>query len=695
LNTEDIIKSYYKKLVENIQEGLGIVDPEENIIFANKAYCEILGYSKSEIMNMNLRDLISESEFKKILKQTNQRTRGESSKYELLMQHKNGEVRNIMASVSPLFNEDGKYEGAMGFILDITKQKRTENELKKYRVHLEKLVKIRTEKLKRANERLKKEIEERKQAEEEIARSEAFHRNVIENASGVPFRLIFGPTIGTGHYEFVGTGITNLLGIPSDEFTENFFNESLEEVIPLTPEITADSEGNRNAMIQGKILHYKADIRVRTQQNENIWLSDNSLPLKDKKTGKVIGSYGILQNINERKRLEEEHQRLQAQIQHSQKLESLGILAGGIAHDFNNLLMGILGNASLALKDLSIEASQRRYIEKIEKIAQRAAELTNQMLAYSGKGTFVVQPVNLSVLVEEMAQLFQASIPKKVTLRYNFEKTLPLVEADLTQLRQVILNLIINASESIGGKLGIVTISTGVMKVDSAYFEETYLSEKLFEGDYVFFEVSDNGTGMDKETAKKIFDPFFTTKSSGRGLGLAVVLGIVRGHKGAIKVYSEPDSGTSIKVLFPVKEVARKKPVRKKPGKSVVLAGKTVLVIDDEETICDVARDMLESININVITALDGPEAVKIFCKKADEISAVLLDTTMPEMSGKEVFRDLRRIKPDVKVILTSGYNENDVTSHFAGKGLAGFIQKPYSQEKLIATLNDVLETTK
>jgi len=368
------------------------------------------------------------------------------------------------------------------------------------------------------------------------------------------------------------------------------------------------------------------------------------------------------------------------------------VLAGGIAHDFNNLLMGVLGNASLALMKMNRESPGREHITKVETAARRAAELTNQMLAYSGKGKFVIEPLVLSRVVEEMAHLLEAVISKKAMLRYEFADDLPAVEADAAQIRQVVMNLILNASDAIGDRSGVITVTTGVLRADRDYLEDTYIDSELPEGYYVFAEISDTGRGMDVETQRTIFDPFFTTKFAGRGLGLAAVLGIVRGHRGAIKVYSEPGRGSTFKILLPAAEEPKEVRVVKPVDASDWRGAGTVMVVDDEEVIRETARMILEALGFRVLLATDGRDAVERFRERGDEVDVVLLDMTMPHMSGEEAFTELRRIRPDISVILSSGYNEQDATNRFAGKGLSGFIQKPYSAQELANTLRGVVE---
>jgi PAS domain S-box-containing protein len=396
----------------------------------------------------------------------------------------------------------------------------------------------------------------------------------------------------------------------------------------------------------------------------------------------------IFDDITHAKKEEEERRSLERQVQQAQKLESLGVLAGGIAHDFSNLLVAVMGNADLALAEMSPASPARESIKEIEKASQRAAELCRQMLAYSGKGRYVVECLDLAAVVKEMAHMLEVSISKKALLKYRFTPGMPPVKADATQLRQVIMNLIINASEAIGEKSGVITITVGAMTCDRAYLSDVYLDETLEEGLYVTLEVSDTGIGMDEQTRRKIFDPFFTTKFAGRGLGLAAVLGIVRGHRGALKVYSEPGRGSTFKVLLPAAEgeSEREKGAAAVNGAAWKGSG-TVLLVDDEESVRSLGRRMLERLGYTVVTACDGREALSIFGREGAVFSIVILDLTMPHLDGEQAFRALKQIDPRVKVIISSGYNEQEVTQTFAGKGLAGFIQKPYTMAMLTAAL--------
>jgi PAS domain S-box-containing protein len=398
-------------------------------------------------------------------------------------------------------------------------------------------------------------------------------------------------------------------------------------------------------------------------------------------------------DITEHKRAEEEKRKLERQLQQTHKLESLGVLAGGIAHDFNNLLTGILGSADLALLRMSPESPARGLVEMIQKAAVRAAELTTQMLAYSGHGRFQVEPLNLSTLVGEMEQLLESSVSKKVHLESDLPADLPAVKADATQLRQVVMNLIINASEAIGETKGTVAVRTMLVRLQDAAPAIEYPPDGLRSGSYVCIEVADTGCGMDEETQARMFDPFSTTKFQGRGLGLAAVLGIVRGHKGAITVSSEPGRGTTIRVLLPAVDRPAPRDSGVPSDPATWHGSGTVIVVDDEDIVRETAREMLAERGFEVLTAVDGRQGVELYRARANEIAVVLLDLTMPEMGGEEALEEMLRIRPEAKVILCSGYAEEDLKRRFAGKGAAGFIHKPFKVNELIGKLRGVLET--
>ncbi|NTV49938.1 MAG: transporter substrate-binding domain-containing protein [Geobacteraceae bacterium] len=420
-------------------------------------------------------------------------------------------------------------------------------------------------------------------------------------------------------------------------------------------------------------------------------------PVKDQ-SGTVIFLVPEGRDITDRKKAEEERLRLERKMLHTQKLESLGVLSGGIAHDFNNLLQVILGNLDLALMKLPQVTAARNNIDQAIKAARHAARLTNMMLAYSGKGLFVINMLNLTELVKENAAMLETAIPKSITLEQHLDPAIPTISADAGQLQQVIMNLITNAAEAIGDQVGKIKLSTGVKEFDQTTLKGSRVEDKLEAGRYVWLKVCDSGCGMDEETLQKLFDPFFTTKFTGRGLGMSAVLGIIRAHKGAFLVESRQDVGTTIQVLFPIFEDQPTEdscPLNTEEllkDKHVDCTVK-ILVVDDEEMILNVSTAMLEQLGYKTLAAASGEEALAIFSRDGDSIDIVLLDQVMPGMDGVTVFKELRAIRPDIKVLLASGFSQQEVSERFTGLALNGFIPKPFTLNNLTAELSRVLIT--
>ena len=373
------------------------------------------------------------------------------------------------------------------------------------------------------------------------------------------------------------------------------------------------------------------------------------------------------------------------------KMESLGLLAGGVAHDFNNLLVGILGNASLALLDLAGNAEARRSVEEIEIAAQRAADLTRQLLAYAGKVRFVVELIDLSALLEEMKSLLRAAVPRHISLVVQPASGLPSVEVDTSQLRQVLMNLVANAADAIGEKQGSIRITTGYLQLTEDRCSSLIASNGNSSGPHVFLDVTDDGTGIASETRDRIFDPFFSTKATGRGLGLSTTLGIVRGHNGAIELNAELGKGTTIRLFFPASEPHKINiPDRARPHGEWKGTGH-VLIVDDEQSVRAVAGTLLKRRGFNVTEAGNGLHAVQLFEADQYGYSLVLLDLTMPGLGGEATFNALRELRSDIPIVLMSGYNEQEVSRIFENRGLAGFLQKPFRADQLYATVVRIL----
>ncbi len=400
--------------------------------------------------------------------------------------------------------------------------------------------------------------------------------------------------------------------------------------------------------------------------------------------------HAIVRDLTAQKQAEGERSILERQLFQAQKMESLGVLAGGIAHDFNNLLMGVLGHSGLALEQLNPLHPARRNLEAIQKAGLRAADLTRQMLAYSGRGQFIVKHLDLTSQVEEMLHLLEVSLPKTVVLNLDLPKGLPSVSADASQVQQVIMNLVINAAEAIGDVSGAISLATGAQLLRDGDMGRMLVGQDATPGLYVYLEVEDTGCGMDADTLQRIFEPFFTTKFTGRGLGLSAIMGIVRGHHGALRVDSEVGRGTVFKVLFPAKGITADTLAAPGPEVSRVDSG-LILVVDDDETVRAVARQALELKGFEVLDAHDGRVAVALVRQHGAAIGLVLLDMTMPHMGGEEAFLEMRLLQPDLAVVLSSGYDEVEAMGRFQGKGLKGFIQKPYGPRDLISKIQEIL----
>ncbi len=400
-------------------------------------------------------------------------------------------------------------------------------------------------------------------------------------------------------------------------------------------------------------------------------------------------------DITERKEAEARRLEMERQVQQTQKLESLGVLAGGIAHDFNNILMVILGHTELALEDTPASSPTRRNLKEISSAVHQAAGLCRQMLAYAGKSTPARVPLDLNALIGETETLLRASVSKKAVLTFRRQEGLPPLEADASQIRQVVLNLVINASEALGKKSGYITLSTGAEYCGERELQEAELADHPEPGFYVFLEVSDTGMGMDRKIQRRIFEPFFSTKLKGRGLGLAAVLGIIRGHRGAVRIESSPGKGTIFRILFPALEIE----LPAAPGGEAVPAGArrqwqgegTVLLAEDEESLRALGIRALKKLGLEVLAGADGGEAVELYRKHRQEIDLVILDLTMPVLDGREVLEIIRKINPAVRVVISSGHGEGELSADFDRRGLEGVLSKPYSLDRLRALLSRLL----
>ncbi len=398
----------------------------------------------------------------------------------------------------------------------------------------------------------------------------------------------------------------------------------------------------------------------------------------------------LFRDISEFKKIQKEKEQFQEQMQHTQKLESLGVLSSSIAHDFNNILMAIMGHTELAKEEINNLTAVKNYLLNIEEAVKNAGDLCRQLLIFAGRKQQPHQPCNLNHLIQEMEHLLKVSISKKIVLDIDLIPDILLINGEIGQLRSVILNLVINASDAIGKRSGVIRIKTGIMDFTESYIRTTWFQEGIEQKKYVFLEVSDNGCGMSPEIMSKIFDPFFTTKDYGRGLGLATIMGILRAHDGTIKVYSEEGKGTTFKLFFPaIGELTKKQPeieeVTSWKGQGLILFA------DDEPIVLQVTTKMLEKIGFDVIPARDGREALQLFQENKNNLSAVVLDITMPHLDGTDVARIIRSECPNLPIFLSTGFSKHTINEKDIDYPIQGFLTKPYNINTLIKNLKEYL----
>jgi len=499
-----------------------------------------------------------------------------------------------------------------------------------------------------------------------LQKSEAQYRRIVSSTHDGVWLLD-----RAGMTTFANAQMARMLGVSPDEMIGRSFLDfiAVERRPPALALMARSAEG----------IKQRNELCFAGKDGRELWtiVSTSELTNDD---GAHAGTLALVADLSEVRALE-------SKIVQSQKLESLGLLAGGVAHDFNNLLVGILGNVGLALTELPPTSPLRLSLADAQVAGMRAADLTRQMLAYSGRGRFEVRPLNLNTIVQEQKVLLGAVIAKSSALGFDLALELPMVEADATQLQQVVMNLITNANEALEGRDGVISLSTGVIDVDAAYLASTYLDDQLAPGRYVHLDVQDNGIGMDAATLERIFDPFFTTKFTGRGLGLAALLGILRGHRGAVKVYSEPGKGTKFRILLPSVTSAAELPASSSTSAGSVIRSRRILVVDDEELIRSVAKGILIAKGCEVRVAQSGSEAMSIFIEHLDAIDVVLLDLTMPGMNGEEVYRLMRKLRSDVRIVISSGFDEASIADVVRGDMHGGFLAKPWTISDLLQAL--------
>jgi two-component system cell cycle sensor histidine kinase/response regulator CckA len=620
----------FASIVESSEDAIVSKDLYGTILTWNRGAAAIYGYTAEEMLGQSIHLLVPPDRLEEEESILTRIRAGQRVQhFETVRIRKGGARLHVSLTISPI-REGGRVVGASHVARDISERKRLES----------------------ANAQLAAIVES---SEDAIISKDL--QGVIQTWNASAAR-VYGYTAD----EVIGRNMTFLL----------------------PPGRESEEEQILDKIRRGERVEHFETTRLR-KGGDSIHVALTISPIRSRDGG-LVGASHVARDITERRAFEQ-------QMRQAQRLESLGVLAGGIAHDFNNLLTGIIGNASLAVETLADAHAARRFLGELTLSAERAADLTRQLLAYSGRGQFVVGPVNVSEVVAEISTLVKASIPKTVEVRLELERRIPAIEADRSQIQQLAMNLVINGAEAVGeDRPGKVLVKTGAERLDGDLLRAAFPAAQIEAGDYVFIEVEDDGCGMDEQTRAKIFDPFFTTKFTGRGLGLAAAMGIVKAHNGAIRVASVAGKGTAFKVIFPVRrqEVVEENVPAKADSKGAVKG--VVLMVDDEETVRKVAKAALEIRGYRVILACDGREAVEMFREMSDSISLVILDLTMPVMGGEEALRHVRDIRPDATVVLSSGYMEADAMRRFSADGLAGFIQKPYTSARLREKVDEVLQ---
>jgi PAS domain S-box-containing protein len=557
-----------------------------------------------------------------------------------------------------------------------SRRKQAEEALQKSREDLERRVEERTAELSKANAQLKQEIRERKRAEETQRRTNKFLKNILDSSASISIIS----TDLKGNILFWNKGAENIFGYRADEIV----GKQKIDVLYLDDETKEGVQAVKSLLFKNS-QELSCEIREVTKDGRKLWIESTLTP-RFNEEGQIVGILGIGSNITERKQAEEEKKKLEAQLQHAQKMEAIGTLAGGIAHDFNNLLMGIQGNVSLMLLNANESHPHYEKLKTIEDYILNAAGLTKQLLGFSRGGKYEVKPANLNELVEKTSQMFGRT-KKEITIQAKLPEQIWNVEVDQGQIEQVLLNLYVNAWQAMpdGGNL--------YLQTENVVLDAAKTTPYGFEpGDYVKISVTDTGVGMDENTKQRIFDPFFTTKKMGRGtgLGLASAYGIIKNHRGIIEVESEQGLGASFHIFLPrsEKDIVRDR----QPAEGIVKGEEMILLVDDEDMIIDVGKAMLSGLGYRCLVAKSGREAVEVYEKNQENIDAVILDMIMPDMGGRETCDRLYQINPAVRILLSSGYSIDGQAKALLERGCGEFIQKPFDIKQLSRKVRAVLK---
>jgi two-component system cell cycle sensor histidine kinase/response regulator CckA len=620
----------YRLLVENADEAI-IVIQDGMAKFVNRG-AEWSGYSEEEYLSMPFLDIIHPEDRDMVRERYRQKMNGETTatRHAYRTIHKSGRIRWIEVG-SVLIEWEGR-PATLNLITDITERKRTEEALRE---------------------------------------SEEIYRSLIENANEAIL------VAQDGWLVFFNRLTTGMIGYSGEELISRPF---IEFIHPDDRDMVIDRHVRR---MKGEEIPRIYSFRIVCRDGDAKWVELNAVVINWK--GKPA-TLNFISDITERRQIEEEKRILEERLQRADKMEAIGTLAGGIAHDFNNLLMGIQGYASLTLLDLDPSHPHYEQLRRIEEQVQSGADLTRQLLGFARGGRYEVKASDMNDIIKKTSSMFGRT-KKEISIHRKYGKGLRSVEVDQGQMEQVFMNLYVNAWQAMpgGGKIYLET-------EDVLWDEAQAFPHAVKPGKYVKITVTDTGTGMDEKTRERIFDPFFTTKEMGRGtgLGLATVYGIIKGHKGAINVYSEPGHGTTFTIYLPASE---KEVVKEKTATGTIARGtETILLVDDEKMVLDVNKELLKSMGYRVYAAGSGQGALAVYMEKRNEIDLVILDMIMPGISGGETFDRLREINPDAKIILSSGYSLTGEAQTIMDRGCNGFLQKPFQLSDLSRKVREMLD---
>ncbi len=619
-------------------DGFFVVDEDCRFLEVNEAFCRMTGYTSAELLRMRITDI-------EVDQHNNggvpSHTRTGLHHFPTAHRHKDGHLVHLEISVNVLHDNGRKI--LVGFARDITRRLR---------------------------------------AEQELARLSRQQKLILDSAA----EAIVGLD-AEGRISFCNPAAAELIGTPAPELIGRLGHEVLlgaagacrPAQCPVC-RILADPREK----IRGEDTFRRADGREFPVEYSAVAMFDGDDP---------AGAVLIFRDVTQQRQAAEQRRQLEAQIQQAQKLESLGLLAGGIAHDLNNMLAGIQGHASLALAEggeLPGPVAQR--LHRIVGACERASKVIQQILAYSGRVECAPARVDLNDQIREMTEFMRAAVPPNIELSLELHPELPPVELDTGQLQQIVTNLLVNAVEAIGSKAGHIRIATEPLRLTEDDIHNDYPGQNLAAGRFVALIVQDDGCGMEPEIIDRIFEPFFSRKGPGRGLGLSAMHGLIRALHGGIRVESRPGQGARFTVIFPACAVAPAGPApADDQPEDAQQPHATVLVIDDDDEVRNVIHDMLSYRGMRVLTARHGSQGVELFDRHAREIDVVLLDMTMPDMSGSEVFDRIIEIRPDAKVIIATGYSTTNIASRFGKHRPVGFIHKPFTADTLTDSINQVL----